>query len=122
MKDKKKVLVERIKVVITEMLHSPDDPILLKLSKHLSKTLDHDYTYMANIFSAEEGSTIEKFYILSKVKRVKELLIYEGLTVTEISYRLHYSSVSHLCLQFKKVTGSTPSVFVKLWETDKCAM
>ena len=119
MENKKKILVEKIKVAIIEMFHSSNGDILVKLSEHLSRSLQHDYTYLANIFSTEEGRTIEKFYILNKVKRVKELLIYEGLTIKDISYKLNYSSVSHLCLQFKKVTGTTPSVFKKLWESER---
>lgn len=90
-----------------------------KLSDFLSKKLQYDYTYLANVFSEIEGSTLEKFYIITKIERVKELIIYEGLTVTEISYLLNYSSVAHLSGQFKKVTGYTPSIFKKLWESEQ---
>ena len=111
--NKRNILVERIKTLITEMFHSPDDEIPLKLTHYLSKTLRHEYTYLSNIFSEVEKSTIERFYISTRVQRVKELLVYEGLSLKEISYQLNYSSVAHLCWQFKKVTGLTPSVFKK---------
>ena len=115
----KKILVERIKVVIIDMLHSSNDDIYRKFSEHLSKSLNYDYTYLANTFSEQEGSTIEKFYILNKVERVKELLVYENLSLKEIAYQLNYSNVSHLCIQFKKVAGQTPSAFKKLLRSDK---
>ena len=113
MEDKRKILVERIKTLIIELFHSPEE-IHLKFSAHLSRTLQYDYTYLSNVFSELEGSTIEKFYITQRIERVKELLVYEGLNATEISHYLNFSSVSHLCLQFKKVTGHTPSSFKKL--------
>ncbi|HET6723571.1 MAG TPA: AraC family transcriptional regulator, partial [Chitinophagaceae bacterium] len=89
-----------------------------KFTEYLSKALHHDYTYLSNIFSDVEKSTIERFYISARVDRVKELLVYERLSIKEISYQLNYSSVSHLCQQFKKVTGQTPSVFKKQFESD----
>lgn len=113
MDHKKAILVERIKNLITEMFHSPDNEIPLKLTHYLSKTLHHEYTYLSNIFSEVEKSTIERFFISTRVQRVKELLIYEGLSIKEITYELNYSSVAHLCGQFKKVTGKTPSLFKK---------
>ena len=118
MDDKKTILVERIRNLITEMFHSPDDDIPSKFTEYLSKTLHHEYTYLSNIFSEVEKSTIERFYISTRVQRVKELLLYEGLSIKEISYQLNYSSVSHLCLQFKKVTGQTPSEFKKQFKSD----
>jgi AraC-like DNA-binding protein len=118
MNDKKKILAERIKTIIIEMFHSPDLEIKFKLSEHLSRRLGYDYTYLANAFSETEGSTIERFYILSRVERVKELIVYEALSIKEIAYHLNYSSVSHLSLQFKKVTGETPSMFKKLCESE----
>jgi AraC family transcriptional regulator len=114
MDDKKKILVERIKTSIIEILHSSSFEVPLKFSEHLSKSLYYDYTYLANIFSEMEGTTIERFYISNRVERVKELLIYEALSIKEIAYRLNYSSESHLSMQFKKVTGNTPSEFKKL--------
>jgi AraC-like DNA-binding protein len=92
-------------------------PTKLKLSHYLSEALHHDYTYLTNIFSDMEDSTIERFYIVTRVEKVKEMIVYERVNITEISYELNYSSVSHLCLQFKKVTGQTPTEFRKLCES-----
>lgn len=114
LEDKRKILVERIKILIIELFHSSDVELNVKFSAHLSRSLKYDYTYLSNVFSELEGSTIEKFYITQRIERVKELMVYEDLSVTEISHFLNFSSVSHLCLQFKKVTGQTPSTFKKL--------
>ena len=114
MENKKKILTEQIKVVIIKMFEAPDQEYLLKLSEYLSIQLQYDYTYLANIFSEMEGFTIEKFYISYRIERVKELILYETLTMKEISYRLNFSSVSHLSQQFKKMTGQTPAMFRKL--------
>ncbi|MCG2615150.1 AraC family transcriptional regulator [Terrimonas sp. NA20] len=116
MDNAKQILVERIKISIIEVFHSKNDDLLLKFSEHLSKDLSYDYTYLANVFSEVEGSTIEKFYIQQKIQRVKELIMYEGMGLKEIAYSLNYSSVSHLCKQFKKVTGKTPAGFRKDWQ------
>lgn len=113
MDDHKAILVEQIKTLIRQIIHPPNLDIRVKFSEYLSKTLGYDYTYLANVFSEREKSTIEKFYIFEKIERVKELLVYEPLNLTEIAYQLNYSSVSHLCLQFKKVTGQTASQFKK---------
>lgn len=115
--DKRKILVERIKVIIIQLFDSPKDEMRLKLSEYLSKSLNYDYTYLSNVFSEIEGSTIERFYIVTRIERVKELIVYEDLSITEIAYKLNYSSISHLCLQFKKVTGQTPSMFKRLCES-----
>jgi len=112
--DKKSVLIQQIKNVIIELVHNSDHPLLLKLSEHLSQKLHHDYTYLANLFSEVQGSTIEKFFISHRIERVKELLVYNELSLTEISHNMNYSSVAHLSTQFKKVTGLTPSHFKKL--------
>jgi len=117
MNNKKMILVERIKTLIIEKFHTREAEYSLKFSVYLSESLQYDYTYLANIFSEIEGATIERFYIFSRVERVKELMIYETLSIKEIAYQLNYSSVSHLCLQFKKVTGYTPSVFKKLCDS-----
>ena len=114
MDDKKKIITERIKTLIIQLLHEEPEAIQLKLSVYLSNSLQYDYTYLSNIFSEVEGSTIERFYIVNRVERVKELLIYDELNLTEIAYQMHYSSVSHLSAQFKKVTGLTPSHFKQL--------
>lgn len=118
MEDRRKIITEQIKVLILEMFHMPEINLHQKFSDYLSKRMFYDYTYLANIFSETEGSTIERFYIVSRVERVKELIVYEKLNITEISYELNYSSVSHLCQQFKKVTGQTPSEFKKLCESE----
>ena len=111
MDDKKSVLIQRIKNVIIELAHYSEEPLQMKFSEFLSQKLNHDYTYLANLFSEVQGTTIEQFYILHKIERVKELLVYDELNLTEIAYQMHYSSVSHLSTQFKKVTGLTPSYF-----------
>lgn len=114
MDDKKAILIERIKNVIVEMVHYEDEVPKINFSNFLSGKLKYDYTYLANLFAEVTGTTIEHFIIAHKIERVKELLIYDELTLTEISYRLNYSSVAHLSNQFKKVTGLTPSFFKQL--------
>ena len=114
MDDKKSVLIQKIKTIIIELVHYSEEPLAINLSDHLSQNLQYDYTYLANLFSEVQGTTIEKFFILHKIERVKEFLVYNELTLTEIAYKMHYSSVAHLCTQFKKVTGLTPSHFRSL--------
>jgi len=114
MEDKKSMLIEKIKNHIIELVHYSEEPQMIKLSEYLSQRLQHDYTYMANLFSEVQGITIEKFYISHKIERVKELLVYNELTLTDIAYKMHYSSVAHLSNQFKKVTGLTASHFKHL--------
>lgn len=114
MDDKKSMLIEKIKNVIIELVHYSDIELKINLSDHISEKLNHDYTYLANLFSEVEGTTIEKFYITHKIERVKELLVYDELNLTEIADKLNYSSVAHLSNQFKKITGLTPSHFKKL--------
>src|SRR5687767_7758927 len=116
MDDKKAMLVEKIKNVIVELIHYSDEPPVMKYSVYIGQKLDYDYTYLANLFSEVQGMTIEHFIIIHKIERVKELLVYDGLNLTEIAYKLHYSSVGHLSNQFKKTTGLTPSHFKKLKE------
>lgn len=111
MDDKKSMLIERIKQVIIESIHYTDEQLLTNFSDHLSKKLGYDYTYLSNLFSEVQGTTIEHFIIAHKIERVKELLVYDELNLTEIAWKLHYSSVAHLSNQFKKVTGLTPSHF-----------
>jgi len=111
MDDKKSVLIQKIKTIIIELVHYSEEPLSVNLSEYLSQKLQHDYTYLANLFTEVQGTTIEKFLISHKIERVKELLVYDELTLTEIAYKMHYSSVAHLCTQFKKVTGLTPSHF-----------
>lgn len=114
LEDRKAILVERIKNVIIELVHYTEDQIKVNLSDLLTEKLNYDYTYMANLFMEVKGTTIEQFFIIHRIERAKELLIYDQLTLTEISYKLHFSSVAHLSGQFKKVTGLTPSQFKKL--------
>ena len=114
MDDKKSMLIEKIKNVIIELVHYAEDPLNINFSDFLSQKLDYDYTYLANLFSEVQGMTIEKFMISHKIERVKELLVYNELNLTEIAYQMHYSSVAHLSAQFKKVTGLTPSHFKQL--------
>jgi AraC-like DNA-binding protein len=114
MDDKRAVLIEKIKNVIIEMVHYKDDLPRTNFSDYLSEKLNYDYTYLANLFSEVQGTTIEKFIISHKIERVKELIIYDELSLSEIAWKMHYSSVAHLSNQFKKNTGLTPSHFKKL--------
>lgn len=112
--DKKSILIEKIKNVIIEMIHYSDELPKVNYSEYLSEQLGYDYTYMANIFSEVKGITIQQFIILHKIERVKELLIYDELNLTEIAFKMHYSSVAHLSNQFKKITGLTPTFYKQL--------
>ena len=114
MDDKKSVLIEKIKDVVIEMVHYEDELPKMNFSDYLTEKLGYNYTYLANLFSETEGTTIEHFIIIHKIERVKELIIYDELNLTEIAWKLHYSSVSHLSNQFKKITGLTPSFFKSL--------
>lgn len=114
MDNKRAVLIEKIATTITNLIHHTDEPPKMNYSDLLSEELGYDYTYMSNIFSEVKGITIQQFIILNKIERVKEYLIYDELSLTEISYKLHYSSVAHLSNQFKKVTGLTPSNYKEL--------
>jgi AraC-like DNA-binding protein len=114
MDNKKDILIEKIKNVIIEMVHYSDDQLKTNFSNYLSSKLNLDYTYLANVFSEVVGTTIEHFIICHKIELVKQLLGYNELNLTEISWKLHYSSVAHLSTQFKKVTGVTPSSFKHL--------
>jgi len=114
MDDKRAVLIERIKNVITEMIHYSDEAPKNNYSSYISEKLNYDYTYLSNLFSEVKGITIQQYIIIHKIERAKELLLYDELNLTEISYLLHYSSVAHLSNQFKKITGLTPSHFKQL--------
>ena len=114
MDDKKAILIERIKAIIIELIHQLDGEMRIKFSNYLSEKLEHDYTYMSNLFSEVQGITIEQFLIAHKVERVKELIMYDELNITEIAWKMNYSSVAHLSNQFKKVTGLSPSHFKQL--------
>ena len=109
--NKKSVLVEKIKNLIIELVHFTEDQLKVNLSNYLSEKLDYNYTYLANLFSEEKGITIEKFYLRHKIERVKELILNDDLNLSEIAWKMHYSSVAHLSNQFKKYTGLTPTEF-----------
>lgn len=112
--DKKSRIIEQIKNVIIEQVHYQDDDAKTNLSDVLISKLHHDYNYLSNLFSEVEGTTIEKYFIAQKIEKVKELLVYDELSLSEISFRLNYSSVAYLSNQFKKVTGLTPSHFKQI--------
>lgn len=112
--NKKSILIEKIKNVITEMIHYSDELPKENFSDYLSEKLGYDYTYLANTFSEVKGITIQHFIIANKIEKVKELLLYDELNLTEISYKLNYSSLAHLSNQFKKITGLSPSFYKQL--------
>lgn len=112
--DKKSILIEKIKNVIIEMIHYADELPVVNYSDYISEKLDYDYTYLSNIFSEVKGITIQQYIILHKIEKVKELLLYDELNLTEIAFKLNYSSVAHLSNQFKKVTGLAPSFFKRM--------
>jgi AraC-like DNA-binding protein len=112
--DQKQRLIEQIKTIIIEHVHYTPDKLPIKLSALLSDKLNHDYTYLSNLFSSVEAQTIEKYHILQKIERVTELLVYNELTLSEIAYQTGYSSVAHLSAQFKQITGLTTSAFKAL--------
>ncbi|RAR49874.1 helix-turn-helix domain-containing protein [Flavobacterium lacus] len=112
--DKRAILIERIKNVIVEMIHYTDEVPKVNYSDYISEKLNHDYTYLSNIFSEVKGITIQHYIIMHKIERVKELLLYDELNLTEIAFMLNYSSVAHLSNQFKKITGLSPSFFKQM--------
>lgn len=112
--DKKSILIEKIRNAITEMVHTADEQPKENYSEYLSEKLEYDYTYLSNVFSEVNGYTIQHFIILNKIEKVKELLLYNELNLTEIAYKLNYSSVGHLSYQFKKITGLAPSFYKQL--------
>lgn len=116
LEDKRSILIEKIKNVIVEMIHYDEEQVKVNYSDYISEKLNYDYTYLSNIFSEVKGITIQQFIIMHKIEKVKELLLYDELNLTEIAYRMHYSSVSHLSNQFKKITGLTPSFYKTLKE------
>lgn len=114
--DKKTRIIEKVKNVIIDLVHRQNNETNVNLSSLLSQALNRDYNYLSNLFSEVEGTTIEKYFIAQKIEKVKELLVYNELSLSEIAYHLNYSSVAHLSNQFKKVTGLTPSHFKKIKE------
>ena len=120
--DKKSILIEKVKTVIIEMIHTEDELPKTNYSDYLSQKIKYNYTYLANIFAETQGITIQQFIIKHKVEKVKELILYKELNLTEIAFRLHYSSVSHLSNQFKKETGLSPSFYKKLNQKRKMSL
>ena len=114
LESKTSVLTDKIKNIIIDMVHNTDEFIKIKISDYLSEKLKYDYTYLSNIFSAEVGTSIREFIILHKIEHVKELLVYDELNISEIAWKLNYSSIAHLSNQFKKQTGFSPSQFKQL--------
>lgn len=122
MDDKKSVLIERVKSLIIDMVHNSEEMIKTNVSDYLSKKLEHHYTYISNLFSEVQGTTIEHFIIAHKVERIKELIMYGELNLTEISYKMNYSSVAHLSNQFKRVHGFSPSHYKQLKDKRRNAL
>lgn len=114
LEDRKGILIERIKNAVVEMVHYSDENLKMNFSDYLSDKLHYDYTYLANLFSEVQGSTIGQFIIAHKIERIKELIIYGELNISEIAWKMNYSSVAHLSHQFKKATGLTPTHFKQL--------
>lgn len=114
LEDRKGILIERIKNAVVEMVHYSDENLKMNFSDYLSEKLHYDYTYLANLFSEVQGSTIGQFIIAHKIERIKELIIYGELNISEIAWKMNYSSVAHLSHQFKKATGLTPTHFKQL--------
>jgi AraC-like DNA-binding protein len=114
LEDSKNILIEKVKSVIVEMIHHSEEFPKVNYSDYISNQLGYDYTYLSNIFSEVKGITIQHFIIMHKIEKAKELLLYQELNLTQISQKLHYSSVSHLSNQFKKITGLTPTYYKTL--------
>jgi len=114
LEDRTSILIEQIVGTVIEMVHYSDEAPKVNYSDYISEKLNYDYTYLSNVFSKEKGMTIQQFIIMNKVERVKEFLLYDELNLTEISYKMNYSSVAHLSNQFKKITGFSPSFYKQL--------
>jgi AraC-like DNA-binding protein len=114
MEDRKNILADRVKTAIIDLVHYTDHQIRINLPDYLSEKVYHNYAFLCKLFSEVNDTTIEKFYLSQKLEKVKELLVYEELNLTDIAYKLDYSSVAHLSNQFKKMTGLTPSQFRNL--------
>lgn len=114
MDNNRSMLIEKIRLLIIELVHYSEEPLSVNLSVYLGEKLNHNYTYLANLFSSVKGTTIEQYFITQKIERVKELIVYDELSLTEIAEVMHYSSIGHLSNQFKKTTGLSPSQFRKI--------
>lgn len=122
LENKQGAIIEKIRKVVVDYVYHTEEKIITNFSDYLSKKLNYNYTYLANLFSEVEVSTIEQYVIAMRIERIKELIMFENMTLTEISYKLHYSSVAHLSAQFKKVTGLTPSHFKQLKKKRRIAI
>ena len=122
MDEKKSTIVERIKNIIVEMVHYSEELPRIKISIYLSKKLNHNYTYLSNLFKEVTGITIQHYIVLHKIEKAKELILYDELTLNEITHLLHYSSVAHLSSQFKQITGLTPTHFKNIKKYKKRIM
>ncbi len=120
--DKKSRLIEKIKTIIVELVHYSKDQLTTNFSQHLSEKLHHDYHYLSSLFSEVEGVTIEKYFIAQKIEKVKELLKYDELSLSEIADRLGYSSLAYLSNQFKKQTGLTPTFYKSLKQNKRTSL
>ena len=114
MDDKKSQLIEKMKTIVIEQIHYSEEPLAVNFSDFLSSKLNYDYTYLSNLFTLTQGMTLEHYIIAHKIEKVKELLVYQELTISEIAFKMNYSSAAHLSKQFKKVTGLTASEFKKI--------
>src|SRR6266496_3124886 len=112
MDEKRHIIIEKIKKAVVDFIHYADEPVNIKFSSHVSELLDYDYTYLSNLFSEMHSSTLEQYIISHKIERVKQMLIYEGMSLTDIAFKMGYNSLSHLSYQFKKTTGMTPSEYL----------
>jgi AraC-like DNA-binding protein len=119
---KKSILIDKIKTLIIELIYNSEEVPKVNYSEYISKKLGYDYTYLSNVFSEVKGVTIQHFILFNKIERVKEFLLYDELNLTEISYKLNYSSVAHLSNQFKKITGLSPSFFKQLKQKRKLSL
>lgn len=122
MDDKKSVLIEKVKEIIFDMIQHADELPGINYSEYISKKMQLDYNYLATMFSEVKGITIQQFIIFHKIEKVKEMLLYDELNLTDIAFKLNYSSVAHLSNQFKKITGLSPSYFKKLKQKRKAAL
>lgn len=117
--DNKSILVERVKNVIIEMIHYSEELPKINYSDYICEKLGYNYTYLSNLFTEVKGITLQQYIILHRIEKAKELLLYDELNISEISYRLQYSSVAHFSNQFRKITGLNPSYYKKLKQKRK---
>jgi len=114
MNDRKSILIEKVKAIIIVLVHNTEAQIKINLSDYLSEKFNYNYKYLANLFLEVKGTTIEKFYLAHRIERIKELISYDEMNLSEIAWKMHFSSLAHLSNQFKKMTGLTPSEFKNL--------